>query len=226
MPRCSAGSADAVVLATHHRANAQALRDLAARAIPCVLLQQDHPDPGVPNISIDLEGGGYLATSHLLGLGHRRIAFVTQRGTQDARCTGYLRALREYDLPADHALIVEAENALAGGSAAALQLLQSRHRGPTAIFTYNDLLAFGVLHGAMRAGRRVPDDLAVVGFDNTTAAAFSTPELTTISHQRNRFTIALLFTLLEGGPVTAMEERVPVELVVRQSCGARNGRCA
>ncbi len=222
--RVLAGSADAVVLAAHHPGNRPALGELVRRAIPCVMLQQMGPEPPVPSISIDLEAGGRLATNHLIGLGHRRIAFVTQRGARDGRYAGYRRALHEAGLPDDDRLIVETDNALAGGSAAALALLQEHDRRPTAIFTYNDQLAFGVLHGAMQAERRVPDDLAVVGFDNTAAAGFSAPELTTVSHQRNRFTIALLFALLDGEPITAMNQTVPVTLVVRQSCGAGKTR--
>jgi LacI family transcriptional regulator len=161
-----------------------------------------------------------MATHHLIGLGHRRIAHVTQRHSHDGRRAGYLRALCEADLPAGPGLIVETDNTLAGGSAAVLSLLSKSADCPTAVFAFNDRLAFGVLHGARRAGLRVPDDLAVVGFDNTVSAAFSNPELTSIAHERHRLTVEMLFAMLDGVSMTASRQVVPVRLVVRESCGA------
>ena len=126
----------------------------------------------------------------------------------------------EAGIAAEPNLIVETDNTLAGGSAATRSLLTKRSTSPTAIFAYNDQLACGALHGARRSGRRVPDDLAVVGFDNTVSSAFSTPELTTVAHERNRFTVEMLFAMIDGAPIPALHQTVPVTLVIRESCGA------
>jgi LacI family transcriptional regulator len=214
------GAADGVVVVSHYDSNEAALRRLVERGTPCVLLQQAAHGSPVASVSIDLQTGGVLATQHLIGLGHRRIAHLTQRGTHDGRRAGYLRALAEAGIAADAELIVETDNTLAGGSAAAQFLLASSARRPTAIFAFNDRLAFGVLHGATRAGLRVPEDLAVVGFDNTVSAAFSNPELTSIGHERNRLTVEMLMAMLDGKPMTASRQMAPVRLVLRESCGA------
>ena len=214
-----AGSADAVVIATHFAGNLDALRQLAKRRIPSVVLQQVGAGFPIPSVAVDLEMGGYVATRHLIGLGHRRIAHVTPPGAGAGRRDGYLRALREADIAPDPALIVETPNTLAGGSEAASALLAKPATAPTAVFAYNDQLAFGLLHGARRSAIRVPDDLAVVGFDNTVSAAFSNPELTTVAHERNRLTVEMLFALLDGAAVASLRQVVPVALVVRESCG-------
>jgi DNA-binding LacI/PurR family transcriptional regulator len=156
------GAADAVVVASHYATNEDALRQLVARGTPCVLLQPAAQGSPIASVTIDLQAGGTIATQHLIALGHRRIAHVTQRQTRDGRRAGYLRALREAGIAADPYLIVETDNTLAGGSAAAQSLLGPSAGRPTAIFAFNDRFAFSVVHGARRLGLCVPDNLAVV----------------------------------------------------------------
>jgi LacI family transcriptional regulator, repressor for deo operon, udp, cdd, tsx, nupC, and nupG len=214
------GTADALVVASHYAENNKALGTLSRRGTPCVVLQQRDDDLQVPSITVDLEAGGYLATRHLIALGHRRIAHVTDEHARDLRRAGFLRALQEADIAPDPGLIIEAENSLAGGSRAAGRLLAMAGGPPSAVFAYNDQLALGLLHGTRRAGVRVPDDLAVVGFDNTVFAAFASPELTTVAHERNSLTAQMLFAMLDETTLPARKETVPIWLVVRESCGA------
>jgi DNA-binding LacI/PurR family transcriptional regulator len=218
------GTADALVVASHHAENSEALRKLSRRGTPCVVLQQRDDDLQVPSITVDLEAGGYLATRHLIALGHRRIAHVTDKRASDGRRAGFLRALQEADIEVDQGLIIEGENSLAGGSLAAERLLAIASDPPSAVFAYNDQLAIGVLHGVRRAGLVVPDDLAVVGFDNTTSSAFCSPELTTVGHERNRITVEMLFAMLDETSTPASRQIVDVRLFVRESCGALRRR--
>ena len=218
------GAADALLVASHHEENSEALRQLTGRGIPCVVLQQRCHELAVPSISVDLEMGGFIATRHLIKLGHRRIAHVTDVLARDMRKAGYLRALQEADIPFDPAMIVEVENTQAGGSRAVARLLGTPRERPTAVFAYNDHLAMGILHGMWRAGQSSPDDIAVVGFDNIVSSAFCTPELTTVAHERNRLTVEMLFASLKGTPSPVSHQTVPTRLVVRESCGASSAR--
>jgi DNA-binding LacI/PurR family transcriptional regulator len=191
-----------------------------------VVLQEQSPDPSIQSVSVDLEAGGYMATRHLIDLGHHRIAHVTERlhepGTRRDRLDGYRRALEEAGLAFDPSLVLTAENTMAGGSKAIEQLLAFGTQRPTAGFMYNDLMAVGALH-ALRAHRlSVPDDFAVVGFDGVAIGQFTVPTLTTIDHPREelgRLAIEALIGALEKRPADAREHLLPVQLVVRESCG-------
>jgi LacI family transcriptional regulator len=172
-----------------------------------------------------------MATRHLIGLGHRRIAHITQplqpaEGRRD-RIDGYRRALAEAGLPFDPSLVVTTENSMTGGCKAIGQLLRQGARRPTAAFMYNDQIAVGALHALRRRGVNVPEDFAVVGFDGVALGQFTEPPLTTIDHPRGelgRLAIETLIGVIEKKPVKARERLLPVRLVVRDSCGGREAR--
>jgi LacI family transcriptional regulator len=178
-----------------------------------------------------------MATRHLISLGHRHIAHISIRGgrldaddgsPQFARYHGFLRALTEANLPADASAVIQGSGLMAGGRASALELLAGfpnrRHR-PSAIFVYNDLAAVGVLRALFESGVDVPRDMAIVGFHGLELGQFSTPSLTSVSHARSELgemgANLLLKLIDEPDPsVRAAEQVLPVELVVRESCGA------
>jgi LacI family transcriptional regulator len=217
---------DGIIVAGRENCTAAELRQLAARGVAVVVLQEHSPDPAIQSVSVDLEAGGYMATRHLIDLGHRRIAHVTEKlhesGTRRDRLDGYRRALEEAGLPFDPSLVLTAENTMAGGSNATERLLDLGAQRPTAAFMYNDQMAVGALHALRVRGLSVPDDFAVVGFDGVAIGQFTAPTLTTIDHPREelgRIAIEALIGALEKRPSDVREHLLPVKLVVRESCG-------
>ncbi len=168
-----------------------------------------------------------LATRHLLELGHRRIATVT--GSDDRQVTarrlrGYKQALDEVGVPYDEDLVEcggwEAEKAYD----ATLRLL-GRVPDITAFYAQNDRMAFGVLSALHAQGMRVPEDCAVVGCDDIPLAAHAIPPLTTVHvpfYETGETAVRVLLDIIAGR--TDVPERVllPVHLVRRGSCGARD----
>jgi DNA-binding LacI/PurR family transcriptional regulator len=105
-------------------------------------------------------------------------------------------------------------------------LLERAGPPPTAIFAFNDQMAIGALHALRTRGLRVPEDVAVVGFDGIALGAFTTPELTTIEQPRaevGKRAVELVFELLDGSASSPAQVTLPVQLVVRESCGAPKG---
>jgi DNA-binding LacI/PurR family transcriptional regulator len=180
-------------------------------------------------VRTDREAGGYLATRHLLELGHRRIGHLMDASAYARRSTertaGYRRALREAGIEPDPQWIVEGTNTIAGGDACVRALLQRAGPRPTAVFAFNDQMALGALHALRKLGLPVPDDMAVVGFDGIRLGAFTNPELTTVEQpgaEVGRRAVELVFARIQGELSSPRQVTLPVRLVVRESCGASN----
>lgn len=213
-------------------AREQARRDLVDVGLPMVVLLDRGPNFSVPSVRIDDEEGACLATRHLLSLGHRRIAHVTIRppvrddeSTAAAdRYRGYRRALAEAGVAFDSRwLISDGGHDLEGGRTAARAWLDLGTDRPTAALAFNDLLAISLLRGLHEVGARVPDDLALVGFDGIELGEFTIPSLTTIDNPRRelgRLGVEQLVALLTGHRPAEPERVLPIRLVVRESCGA------
>lgn len=169
--------------------------------------------------------GGYIAVSHLIELGHTRIATIT--GPLDVtaaidRRDGYKQALLEAGRTVDRDLIVEGDFTQEGGRTAMQQLI-AREDPPTAVFCASDTMATGAIRAIHEAGLNVPDDIAVVGFDDVPAASFSNPPLTTIRqpiYELGATAASELIAQLESDEPSRIQKRLPVELVIRESCGA------
>ena len=165
-----------------------------------------------------------LATRHLVGLGHRRIAFVganRRTTTGQDRIAGYARALREAGLPAAPELLVECEAFREAGFAAAGSLLRLA-QPPTAAVCFNDLLAFGVMLGLRHLGLEPGRECSVVGIDDVAEAALWMPPLTTVAIDANGIGRAAGTVLLQrvAAPDAAVQRVVLApRLVVRSSCG-------
>ncbi|MCC7372207.1 MAG: LacI family DNA-binding transcriptional regulator [Chloroflexi bacterium] len=239
------GRVDGVVVATARPAGdgdqqqtlrVAARRDLSQRGLPIVVLLSGSPAPTIPAIRIDDEDGAYLATRHLLDLGHRRIGHVSygklppstaEYAASADRFRGYLRALDEHGLRPDDSWLIGDARAMRGGRDAASEWLARPGPRPTAMFAATDTTAIGLLRGFHDLGVRVPDDVAIVGFDGVEVGVYSVPALTTIEHPRDdlgRIGVEALLDAIEGAadgtsPV-AVERVLPVRLVVRESCGA------
>lgn len=192
--------------------------------IPLMMINEKYPDLECPCIRMDDEAGGYMAANHLLELGHRRIAgfFKTDDLQGVRRMKGFLRACREHRLPADHSTVVRysTEDKEQRPQAALRELLQSAER-PTAITCYNDQLAVAFLDLIRELGLRIPEDLSLIGYDDSYLATATEIKLTTIEHPKSDMgeqAAKLLLSKLEKQAVPDDKEILYApKLVVRQS---------
>lgn len=169
--------------------------------------------------------GAWLAMEHLLALGHRRIAFIAgphEWHSSRQRQSGYRAILNQYGITVEDALMVESDWSFEGGAAALRTLLQ-RGPLPTAIFAANDSMAFGAIDALREVGLRVPDDIAIVGYDNLSFSQQFRPKLTTVSlpaYEMGQQAAALLHQKLQGQIGDCEEVRLRGQLYIRESCGA------
>jgi LacI family transcriptional regulator len=181
-----------------------------------------HGDERVPTVSAAHSSGASEAVEHLLSLGHRRIAAITgPRGwiATEERLRGYRGALAAAGVMPDPQLEVESDFHAKGGGRAAGQLFDMPDR-PTAIFAFNDMLAIGALRAARAWGIRVPEELSIVGFDDTFEASIVTPPLTTVRQplaEMGRMAVNLLVRLLQNQRIEALHVELETKLVVRES---------
>ena len=218
------------VIVTSSRVGALYRDHLDSLAVPVVLLNNhsEQRGPYTFSISVDNRRGGHIAATHLIELGHRRIAYV--RGAADhsddlARLEGYQEALIDAGISVDPALVVPSTGRVGGGARALPVLLQMSDR-PTAVFCYNDITAVGLLRAAREMNVSIPRDLAVVGFDDVPLASYVEPALTTVAQPKGemgRRAAEMVLELLsrgaeDGGAVSNVV--VQGELIVRESSGA------
>lgn len=170
--------------------------------------------------------GGRLATQHLLDLGHRRIAHISGNPdvtTTPARRQGYLDALTDAGIEPDPRLLIQGGFSRDGGVEATRHLLGLRAGRPTAVFCANDLCAHGALQAAQTKGVLVPEQLAVVGYDDTWYSTMTQPPLTTVNmaiETMGARAARLLIAQVEGQPTSERQPVLPVSLTIRESCGA------
>jgi LacI family transcriptional regulator len=154
---------------------------------PFVTIHSNGPLPDVLNLTVDDEDGGYVMTRYLISQGHRRISHITGTPTMFAakqRQQGYRRALEEAEIPYDEDLVIPGFFVIEAGRAAAEELLKRSPSTPlpTAIFCASDAIAYGCMEVLQGRGIRIPEDISVVGFDDTLMARMTIPRLTTV-HQ-------------------------------------------
>jgi LacI family transcriptional regulator len=208
------------------RADDQELRELFEARAP-VVLQGHWPDLQVPSVDVDNMKAARMATEHLLQLGHQDIGIIVHSDTvytaADYRLRGYRQALEQRGMAFRAGFVVTADFTPASGEAALEQLLHVRPQ-PTAIFATNDTVAVGALHAARRLGLRVPDDLAVVGFDDIPFAVYTDPPLTTIrlpAYGIGWGAAHLLIRLILENEIEESQILLETDLIIRQSCGAK-----
>ena len=179
--------------------------------------------PPIDHLDVNDEAAAYTAVSYLISRGYTRIGMLAgQEGTPPhlLRIAGYRRALAEHHLPLDEILIQDGDFNEDGGYRGMQALLKLTPR-PSAVFAANDLMAIGALKAIREAGLRVPEDIAIVGYDDIPAANQVFPRLTTISQFQDalgRRAAEMLFERLSGdGPPEGRYESHPFELVVRES---------
>jgi LacI family transcriptional regulator len=222
--RLTHGSTDGAILMLPEESTDELL-NLQAIGYPFVVVDpREAPPEGVPCVSAMHAAGAKVATEHLLSLGHRHIGAIGGAPgwyANDERMIGFRAALAAARLLPDPDLILYSTWQIQSGEIAAEELL-SRPEPPTAIFAFNDNVAIGVINVARRLGLRVPEDLSVVGFDDTTQATIVTPALTTVRQplaELGRMGVSLLMRLVEGQRLDALRIELATTLVVRDSTG-------
>lgn len=205
------------------------LAALAAARIPVVLLDPvTQPPRTVPSVGATNWTGGRTAAEHLLALGHRRLAVLAGRRRHlysQARVDGFRSALAEADVALPETAVAHADWTRAGAAALAADLLAGPDR-PTAVFACSDTMALGVYDAAAAAGLRIPDDVAVVGFDDLPEAEWVRPGLTSVRQPIGQMGEAALRMLLRISvdplvpDAEAPREELATTLVVRGSTAA------
>lgn len=181
------------------------------------------------SVLVDERYGARLAVEHLARLGHRRIAFINGPQGWDAsadRLVGYQDALARLGVPFDPALVAEGTWEVQSGYPAAKKFLALPER-PTAIFAANDLMALGAIYAIQESGLRVPEDIALVGYDDREIASISRPTITTVSlpcYEMGQTSAQLLLKRLDNPTETEEPIRVRGKLIIRESCGAEEGK--
>lgn len=230
-------SVDGIIVATRSNDGGDKyLRGLVQTNLPVVVIGRDLQHRDVDSVAVDNQKGGFEAAQHLIDLGHTRIAFIganLSSGSHLKRLTGYLDALNHHSIPVDERLITGQSgdaSEMPGYSTEeigfeGMRRLLSLPDPPTAVFARNDFTAIGAMRAINDAGLRIPDDIAIVGFDDIPLAARLSPSLTTMRQpMRIEGEIAAEMLLERIGSVKRISRRERIlecELIVRESSGRK-----
>jgi LacI family transcriptional regulator len=225
LDRLMQGTTDGALLILPEESSEE-LAALAAHGRPFVIVDPHiQPEEHVPTVSASHASGASEAVEHLLALGHRRIAAITGPSgwiATEERLRGYRGALGLAGLTPDPALQIESDFSTTGGLEATQRLL-ALPDPPTAVFAFNDMLAIGVIQAARERGLRVPEDLSVVGFDDTFEASIVLPALTTVRQplaEMGRMAVNQLVRLMQRHRIEALHVELATKLVIRDSTAA------
>ncbi len=198
------------------------IRAVQERGTPLVVIDRIIPNLAVDSVLIDNARGGWLATQHLVELGHRRIGCIA--GPSDLtlsaeRVTGYRSALQQAGLAVDETLIVRGNFQYESGYQVTQQFL-ARPDPPTAIFACNDLMAIGAINAAVKQGWPAPARLSVVGFDDIRLASYTNPLLTTVAqpkYEMGSMATTMLLERIQRPEMPPVQKLLDTHLVVRES---------
>ncbi len=202
---------------------------LIRQEVPLVTTAYWLPGERLTVVDVDNVDGGLQATECLIQLGHRQIGMITGPAgwkSVNDRTEGYRLALERAGIPYDDTFIEGGDWSYAGGYEA-MQRLLSKAPQITALFAQNDRMAIGAMRALREAGRKIPDDVAVVGYDDIPAAAYCQPPLTTIRQpmqQVGEIATRLLIELVNDSDVERKEVLLKTELIRRETCGGMVNR--
>lgn len=211
------------LIVTTDRVNEPFIDELLARDLPFIYIGRPPDTTRVSYIDVDNVVGMFLATKHLIRLGYQRIAHIAAPANKTVgidRRQGYISALMEAGLAVEDELIAYGNFTQDSGYIAMRQLL-SQH--PDAVCVGSDVMALGAMNAIHEAGLHIPEDVAVMGFDDLAPASAATPPLTTIRQPVARtgsLAVETLIDILDTGPEPLRHIILPTEIVVRASCGA------
>jgi DNA-binding LacI/PurR family transcriptional regulator len=199
---------------------------LADFGFPTVVVGSPAPEGSrIVSIDADNEMGARRAVEHLIELGHTRIAHLAgPRNVPNAvdRRLGYENALAAHGLLQNREYLIQASFQEEGGYRAAKDAL-SRQPNPTALFVSNDIAALGALRACRDLGLSVPENVAIVGYDDSPVCTLARPPLTTMRQQAvemGRAAVKMVMSINDGQPISSRHLLFPAELVIRESCGA------
>lgn len=195
-------------------------------AIPTVLVDYELARSRHSSVLIDNRAGVHAAMAHLIRMGHREVAFIAgdiEHPSIAERFSGYRDALKDHEIPFQESLVAVSEADLRGeDGASAIARILARGVHPTAVMAANDAMAIGCLRHLRESGLRVPDDVAVVGFDDIEMSSHVDPPLTTIrvfKEEMGKLAVIRLVEMIKSKQQLVVTTHVPVELVVRRSSG-------
>lgn len=213
---------DGMILGAH--CDEAYIRRLEEQGVPFVLMGRTLEDVEADSLVTDSYGGAYDAVSHLISHGYRRIGFIggpeSSRQSR-TRLRAYHEAHRDQSWSADERLVLHADFSEAGGQHAMEQLL-ALSEPPRAVFAANDQMAVGALDAVRHAGLKVPEDVALIGFDDIPVAAYLQPALTTVRaniRESGALAVRLLVRRIADPKAEVETVSLQTELVIRQSCG-------
>jgi len=217
----ASGMLDGLILTATRMAD-PLLAQVSPDEIPIVILGRPDLD-GFSYVDADNRNGARQAAEHLCGLGYERIGLLGAPVSTTAgldRLNGFVEGLAECGMALRPALRIDGDFSEASGYAAMSNLIP---RGPDAVFIASDTMAIGALRALRESGIRVPEDMAIIGFDGLPASENTSPALTTIQQpvtEAGARAVHILNDLVTGASTAPVTEIMPVELVIRESCGA------
>lgn len=200
--------------------NDQLLQELLQDEVPVVLFAHERPEILTDSVTVDDYMGGFIAAEHLISQGHKRIGVIaTDAISCLERIRGYKAALQKAGIKPIQELISIGGSKINDAEMTARILLDIANR-PTAIFGCNDLMAIGVMQAAKKRGISIPDELSVIGFDNTELCSIVTPELSSVSmpvNELGRKVMDVIINRIEHAKDTKRHISMQPELVIRNS---------
>lgn len=212
---------DGIIMVSRDKQNV-VVKKILSEKVPLVMIAREIFSAPVTSVMVDDYYGGMQAGQHLLQQGHQNIAVIVENLTElgsKERLRGCVDAMKEAQLELDPQLVIEGGYTLESGKAAMKQLLQQKQR-PTAVFACNDILAIGAIQAVREGGLKVPDDISIVGYDNTILAAIIDPPLTTVAQPMQEIgerSVALLVQQIQSKETVRQRVLLMPDLVVRQS---------
>ena len=209
------------IIVTSSRVGALYLPLLSEMMVPIVLVNDQHPGAFVHSVMICNQEGSRAVTEHLVGLGHRRIAYIgDQFGYQSdtERFAGYREALNAAAIPFLPELVVRGDGKPEAAMRAMDELLALKDP-PTAVCCYNDMSALGAMRSIHMLGLRVPEDISIAGFDDLFVASYTQPPLTTVRQPMRRMGQLAMENLIKlmSGQESVVRIKINAELIVRES---------
>jgi len=223
---CKSGEVDGLILVGTGKMK-PVIERLKQNTIPFVVANRLISDPDVNYIGPNDEEGAYLAMKHLIDIGHKRIAYISRPSdeeTNNYRLNGYKRALKEANIPYDDSLVVAASYEWGSGEKAMRSLLSYENR-PSAVFAFNDLIAMEAVRVCGTMVVRIPDDVAIIGFDDIHSAAVSQPSLSTIRQplfEIGAKAMEITLSLVKNELITPQQVIVPLTVIKRESTIRKN----
>jgi len=198
------------------------LNDMAKAGVPFVAWGADMPDQDYCSVGSDNFQGGRRATGHLVRMGRKRVVFLgdTEGLESQQRFEGYRAALTEHGVAYDPTLVLPS-HFFPESAMESVDILLEKEIAFDGLVAASDMIAIGAMRALANAGRRVPEDVSVIGYDDVLVAGYASPALTTVRQdvvKAGRLVVSKLMRLLGGEHVQS--SRLPTDLIVRESCGS------